>query len=331
MAVYEHVGLLTYKDKSGNKHLMYPITKAECIDELETATVGNADKLGNHEPSYFAKSVGSPYIVSIDDGGNNTESSVETDDFVPVNADKLGNHEPSYFATSQSVIDIVDGKTKVAKSSNADKLNGYDSSSFVNSLSQYIGSSETILEWATTPNGIYKKFVIDSQGYPEDLPIKSEGYLELLIDSEQRRKRVIYQPWQSRAIYCRDMWIGAWKNEWFRLDGLSYNGGTVKGNITLQSTDSVERHIQLTNLLHSGITTVTNTGRFGLFSNTNNKWIIGSDVDGNVVIDGENYPLHTGNSKSIHIGSSAPTNTSSMWYDTTNKLWKYYKDGAWQQ
>ena len=144
MAVYEHVGLLTYKDKSGNKHLMYPITKAECIDELETATVGNADKLGNHEPSYFAKSVGSPYIVSIDDGGNNTESSVETDDFVPVNADKLGNHEPSYFATSQSVIDIVDGKTKVAKSSNADNASNADK--LGNHEPSYFATSQSVID-----------------------------------------------------------------------------------------------------------------------------------------------------------------------------------------
>ena len=41
--------------------------------------------------------------------------------------------------------------------------------------------------------------------------------------------------------------------------------------------------------------------------------------------------LHTGNSKPTHISNTAPTDTSALWYDTTNKVCKYYKDGAWQQ
>ena len=41
--------------------------------------------------------------------------------------------------------------------------------------------------------------------------------------------------------------------------------------------------------------------------------------------------LHTGNSAPVKITATAPSNTSALWYDTINKVIKYYKDGAWQQ
>ena len=37
MATYEYNGLMTVKDAAGNKYLLYPITKAECVDGLEEA------------------------------------------------------------------------------------------------------------------------------------------------------------------------------------------------------------------------------------------------------------------------------------------------------
>ena len=35
MAVIEKSGLLTYKDADGNKTIMYPITKKDCVEGLE--------------------------------------------------------------------------------------------------------------------------------------------------------------------------------------------------------------------------------------------------------------------------------------------------------
>ncbi len=37
MATTENNGLLTYKDEAGDKHLLYPVTKAELVDGLEEA------------------------------------------------------------------------------------------------------------------------------------------------------------------------------------------------------------------------------------------------------------------------------------------------------
>lgn len=40
--------------------------------------------------------------------------------------------------------------------------------------------------------------------------------------------------------------------------------------------------------------------------------------------------LHTGNSQKVATSASAPSDTSALWYDTTNKILKRYVDGAWQ-
>ena len=35
MATYEHNGVLSYKDKDGDKHILYPVTKKDCVDGME--------------------------------------------------------------------------------------------------------------------------------------------------------------------------------------------------------------------------------------------------------------------------------------------------------
>jgi hypothetical protein len=48
MATYEHNGLMTVKDAAGNKYLLYPITKAECVDGLEEALAAKAAATHHH-------------------------------------------------------------------------------------------------------------------------------------------------------------------------------------------------------------------------------------------------------------------------------------------
>lgn len=48
MATYEYNGLLTVKDAAGNKYLLYPITKAECVDGLEEALAAKAAATHHH-------------------------------------------------------------------------------------------------------------------------------------------------------------------------------------------------------------------------------------------------------------------------------------------
>lgn len=48
MATYEYNGLMTVKDAAGNKYLLYPITKAECVDGLEEALAAKAAATHHH-------------------------------------------------------------------------------------------------------------------------------------------------------------------------------------------------------------------------------------------------------------------------------------------
>lgn len=49
------------------------------------------------------------------------------------------------------------------------------------------------------------------------------------------------------------------------------------------------------------------------------------------IANGTTYTvLHTGNSQKVLSGTSAPSDTTALWYDTTNKILKRYVDGAWQ-
>ncbi len=48
MATYEYNGLMTVKDAAGNKYLLYPITKAECVDGLEEALATKAAATHHH-------------------------------------------------------------------------------------------------------------------------------------------------------------------------------------------------------------------------------------------------------------------------------------------
>lgn len=48
MATFEQNGLMTVIDRAGNKYLMYPITKLECVDGLEEALANAAPAQHGH-------------------------------------------------------------------------------------------------------------------------------------------------------------------------------------------------------------------------------------------------------------------------------------------
>lgn len=48
MATTEHNGLMIYKDRNGDNHVLYPITKAELVDGLDPEAVGAAAAVHEH-------------------------------------------------------------------------------------------------------------------------------------------------------------------------------------------------------------------------------------------------------------------------------------------
>ena len=49
MAVYEIQAVMSYKDKDGNLYLLYPVTKLDCVDDMEELNQHLQNKNNPHE------------------------------------------------------------------------------------------------------------------------------------------------------------------------------------------------------------------------------------------------------------------------------------------
>lgn len=94
---------------------------------------------------------------------------------------------------------------------------------------------------------------------------------------------------------------------------LPKTGGHVTGNIyhrVESATTLVDRYTNSVVEIQFG---VWSDGFRGLYDSTSGKNIIRLKPDGTMQIDGNNTPLHSGNSAKVAIQSSAPTDTSALW------------------
>ena len=68
---------------------------------------------------------------------------------------------------------------------------------------------------------------------------------------------------------------------------LSLTGGTLSGNVTISRAAQAEIILNNTNKSHSISLSVNNTtGYGGIYDNTNSKWIVYSQTDGTVILNG---------------------------------------------
>lgn len=83
---------------------------------------------------------------------------------------------------------------------------------------------------------------------------------------------------------------------------LSVNGAEIETNgATFTATDTTEQYFRVVNSLHNGHLCTSTTGRFGLWSNTNNKWLILCEADGKIKFTDT---IYVGNSTDYYIDSS---------------------------
>ena len=203
---------------------------------------------------------------------------------------------------------------------NADKLDGYHASEFVQGVSPYFASGETILDWANNPNGVYKKFMLASNGYPSDAPVSAEGWCELLIDKEKNRKVVVYTQYGKNeylSTYMRSIWNNAWRENWSRpflpLDGsvpmtayeLGINNGfgglsADKNHVGIKSRDVANDGTNWRGILIKNAT---------YQADIENSFSLRSCVDG-VITD--HTVLHTGNSAKVIVSETPLTAEGSV-------------------
>ena len=107
---------------------------------------------------------------------------------------------------------------------------------------------------------------------------------------------------------------------------LPKTGGDISGNLSLISADDTRKLFRLKNSIRSVLQYIESDGTFRLLDETYQRTIITLSADGQ---------SNTFNGKAIGQGApviiqaSAPSDTTSIWVDTTNKKIKSYIDGAW--
>ncbi len=140
---------------------------------------------------------------------------------------------------------LEDGTTPVG---NALQLGGKSASEYVQGVSPYFTSGETILAWANNPNGVYKKFVVGDYGIPSDAPKNMEGFATVDIDQSTARRIVKYYSFGTTGYqwtFTRTIYAGAWYSEWEKdSDG---------GNALQLGGKSASEYALLADLLASGI------------------------------------------------------------------------------
>lgn len=251
--------------------------------------------------------------------------------------------------TQEQYDNILNGTTAVG---NALKLNGLTADEFVKGQGKSFASGETVLSWAISPNGVYKKFAVEANGFPSDAPIKAEGYYELSIDGSGNRRQVKFTPFRADVLgsYTRTIYSNSWYTEWTNdadggnadtVDGLHASdfvkttGGTINGNLSLfgngvkqLSVGHIIDGVNYDTRLWTGV-----DKRAVVTLHENGQEISAFYFDKEVLRYSNgttaNDILHTGNSQKVVTSASAPSDTSAVWIDSANKVSKIYIDGAW--
>lgn len=222
---------------------------------------------------------------------------------------------------------------------NADTVDGYRASDFAHDfgmVNNKTSGCDTLLEWLLSVSAKGIKFVSAYVAGFSDLPRTDWGYgLKARTD-----KYIQAEIWQfgtinGENILRRETNNSAWSSDWSTVF-LPLSGGTLSRNdLWLYNgfgrLRSDNNHTQITALDSAKD---TDNQRALMVINHANASNVANALKIRDVVDGAitEYPvLHTGNSTPLVIQESAPTNTTTLWVDTTSKLIKAYIDGAWTQ
>lgn len=215
---------------------------------------------------------------------------------------------------------------------NADTVDGKHAIDFIGAESVFFESGETVLDWAITPNGIYKKYAVQSKGYPSDAPVQAEGWYELLVDKNASGRRIVrFTPYNPKKydVWLRGVYNGSWNTEWTnKLDNYLPLDGSVpmSGDLIIEKGGTTSTKL----INYNGVTFLRN--RFSTTNYDDIQITSGRKLNFTQCVDGvvtENTVLHTGNSNAIIKSTTAPSDTTVIWIDITNKKTKAYIDGAW--
>lgn len=105
---------------------------------------------------------------------------------------------------------------------------------------------------------------------------------------------------------------------------LPLSGGTLTGNLSVSHSDTTESRVYVSNSAHSGKLLASSSGNFGLYDDTNSKWVVQSNSAGTVTLNGNATTATTlANARTLTIG-----NTGKSFNGSANVAWTLEEIGA---
>lgn len=261
---------------------------------------------------------------------------------IPVNADQLGGQNPEYYATEESVSKIIGGETAVRKATDADTVDGYHANDFVRGYGIISSASTgytTLLEWLIAVRNSGAVSVSARVSGFSDLPRTDWGY-GLFARLEGNIQVEIWQflagtnanGMLRREINTKREWSSNWSTCFLPL-----TGGTLTNSVIIDAGTA------FAGFINSRTQSDGTVYQSRMWSGSDKAAVLGLYTEGTILsqlslytnkimakLSGANYAiLHTGNSNPIIQSTSAPTDTTALWYNTTTKTLKSYTDGAW--
>jgi len=297
-----------------------------------TKTAGDASKLEGHAASYFATAQSVTNLI------NGTTPAG--------NASKLGGHGAEYFASTADLanyLPLVSGTTKELKTNSSSTLSVNNTSGTNNYIQYkgtsgglgYLGFSEANVPSAMTTGGVTWNLLHSGNYFDYALPltggkISKDSVLPLTIENTVSNIDLLGFRGASGSLGHLGF-SGVNTPTFLSADASTYypllhsgnyseyalpknGGGTVSGLVTIERptvnplivhNSSASAVMSLVQFNGNGVT----YGSLG-FSGTDNPVYIPSSGYGKVL-------HHDGNSAKVHIGTSAPSDTSALWIDTS--------------
>ena len=287
--------------------------KAASADQATNATnAGNANALGGHAPDYFAKR---GFGLGSDTANDATADTIITD---LNNATKCG----WYYVSDSVTANTPSGFSKaaivlVSARSNAGICQEYLDLANKKSAKRFLyGGSWT--EWVgeATLSDLANYLPLTGGTVTGDINQKVDTETFIMHQLRNAKRNVYFQVAPDGGFYLYDATVGKYIFNANLAGGYTWQG-TASGSLSLVG-GTVGDGSALSALKVKG-TTAALLG----FLNSDNGVLgyLGFNASGNPIyqdsINAGHSLLHTGNSAKVHIGTSAPSDTSALWIDTS--------------
>lgn len=216
------------------------------------------------------------------------------------------------------------GWQNISDGGNADTVGGLHASRFVQNI---VVSSENKTD---DPNTTEKSRI---RTIHANCPTANVEYIidTTFTDStanNYERRQTAYGTGGNNVVYNRAKAYGGSWTTWAKA--IDSTGGTINGSLELKSTSNDSPEVKFINSIANISIDLYDTW-FRTLCNFNGELLypIQANLANKEVYLFGNKALHTGNSQKVVTSASAPSDTSALWIDTTNKKVKAYIDGAW--